>query len=302
MYAYRFSGLSVFSEMALPGAHAVPSGEPPDVTVRFGDVPRQLAAPSASGPSWQRQGDAILLCVPGLARYLIRGGDAITVALEDGALARDASVFVLGTSLGMILHQRGLLVLHGSAVARDGRALVLLGRSGAGKSTAAAALCRKGFSFVTDDVCVVRTDAGGMPLVLPDGRQLKLWQPSIDALELTDRRGEVVRETFEKYFVAPGATVGEPPVLEAIYLLRKSRPPFEDGIEALSVPDAMRMIEREAYRPALRRQLSSPQEMMAQAVGTLRHARAFMFTRPLEFGKLDATLDALIGHWQGLRP
>lgn len=302
MFYYRFSGLSVSSEMELPGGHAGARNDTPDVTVRFADVPRRLAQPSETGPAWEREGDTILLCVPRVARFLITGGSSITVALEAGASPRDASGFLLGSSLGMLLHQRGALVLHGSAVAVNGRAIILCGRSGAGKSTTAAALCQRGCSFVTDDVCVVSMAADGTPHVLPDGRQLKLWQRSIDRLDLDDRRGDVVRETFEKYFVAPEATVGEPPVLDAIYQLRESRPPFEDGIEALALPDAMRMLQQEAYRPWLRRQLSSPQQMMAQSVATLSQAQAFILTRPLDFGKLDATLDALLQHWQALRP
>src|SRR5262249_39727157 len=140
MYHYRFSGLSVDSEMELPGALAAAREEVPDATVRFGKVPRQLPQPSETGPTWEREGDTILLRVPSLARFLIGDGRSITVALEEGALARDACGFVLGSALGMLLHQRGALVLHGSAVAVNGHAIVICGRSGAGKSTTAAAL------------------------------------------------------------------------------------------------------------------------------------------------------------------
>jgi hypothetical protein len=86
MYRYRVSGLSVVSEMELSGAIAVapgdvPPGEVPDVTVRFGDVPKQLAEPSACGPTWERKGDTILLRVPRLGRFLITGGASVIVAL-----------------------------------------------------------------------------------------------------------------------------------------------------------------------------------------------------------------------------
>jgi hypothetical protein len=300
MYSYKVSGLSVVSEMELPGAIATSPGETPDVTVRFGDVPQQLAAPSATGPTWEREGDDILLHVPRLARFLITGGTSVVVALEPGATARDASGFVLGSSLGILLHQRGALVLHGAAVSKNGRAIVVCGRSGAGKSTLAAALCLKGCSFVTDDICVIGMNAGHLPIVLPDGRQLKLWQTSIDGLELEDRRGLAVRDTFEKYFVAPEVTVNEPPVLTAIYALQDDRPPFKAGIEPLALPDAMRMLEYEAYRPGLQRQLGLIPQRMSQAAATLRHARAFRLTRPLQFEQMDATVDALMRHWQEL--
>lgn len=300
MYSYRVSGLTVVSEMELPGAIAVEPGDGPDVTVRFGDVPQKLAEPSASGPTWEREGDTILLRVPRLARFLITGGASVIVALEQGAAARDASGFVLGSSLGILLHQRGALVLHGAAVARDGRAIVICGPSGAGKSTLAAALSRRGCSFVTDDICVIAMNADREPIVLPDGRQLKLWQNSISGLQLESRRGPVVRDAFEKYFVAPDVAVSDPPLLTAIYQLQDNRPPFEAGIEALALPDAMRLLEDEAYRPGLRRQLSSTEQMISQAAATLRCVTAFRLVRSLGFELLDATVDTLMLHWQEL--
>ncbi len=300
MYSYRVSGLSVTSEMELPGAIGSTRDDNPHATVRFGPVPQQLAQPSATGPAWQKEGDTILLCVPRLARFLITAGNSVTVALEDGASARDASGFVLGTSLGILLHQRGALVLHGAAVAKDDRAIAIVGHSGAGKSTIVAALCQRGYSFVTDDICVVGLNTNREPVVLPDGRQLKLWQQSIDGLDMEGRQGAAVRESFEKYFVEPQATVRAPPLLVAIYVLRESRPPFKDGIEPLALPDAMRMLEHEAFRPGLRRQLTSTPQVLAQAAATLNHARAFRFTRSLGFEKMTATLDELVRHWQGL--
>jgi hypothetical protein len=300
MYSYRVSGLSIVSEMELPGASDVAPGEAPDVTVRFGDVPPHLAEPSASGPTWEREGDTILLSVPRLARFLIAGGTSVTVALEPGAVARDASGVVLGSSLGILLHQRGSLVLHGAAVARDGRAIVICGDSGAGKSTLAAALCQRGCSFVTDDICVIATSADCKPLVLPDGRQLKLWQSAISGLRLEGSRGPVVRDGFEKYFVAPADAVGDPPLLTAIYQLQDNRPPFRAGIETLALPDTMRMLEALAYRPGLRRQLTSTEQMVSQVAALARRVPAFRLVRSLQFELMDATVDALMRHWQEL--
>lgn len=54
------------------------------------------------------------------------------------------------------LHQYGIITLHAAAVERDGRALVLLGHAGAGKTTTALRLCRDhGFSLLGNDLVVV---------------------------------------------------------------------------------------------------------------------------------------------------
>jgi hypothetical protein len=50
----------------------------------------------------------------------------------------------------------GLVTLHAAAVAREGRAVLLLGKTGAGKTCTAVRLCREhGFGLVGNDLCVV---------------------------------------------------------------------------------------------------------------------------------------------------
>ncbi|MEI9991731.1 MAG: hypothetical protein WDM86_17035 [Rhizomicrobium sp.] len=300
MFHYRISGLSVASETELPGAIPAAPALEPDVTVQLAPLPMELAGASTTGPNWQMDGAAFLLHVPRVGRFLMSAGRSISVALEDGATPRDASAFVLGSALGILLHQRGALVLHGSAVAREGRAIAICGHSGAGKSTLAAALCQAGSSFVTDDICVVGLNSARQPVVLPDGRQLKLWRQSIERLDLDGRQGEAVREDLEKYFIAPEDVAVEAPRLSAIYALRESRPPLRDGIEELDLPDAMRMLEYEAYRPGLRRKLGSAPRMLAQAGAMFGHTRVFRLARPLGFARMGETVDALLRHWDAL--
>lgn len=301
MADYRICGLTVSSELELPGAIANPSPVAgADVSIRRASVPARLSGAAETGPTWEMTSDSFLLRVPRLARFLMTGGRDIAVELEPDALERDATGFVLGTALGILLHQRGALVLHGAAVSKDGRAIAICGASGAGKSTLAAALCGSGCSFVTDDICVVGLDAQRRPIVLPDGRQLKLWKESIDRLDLADRRGEAVRETFEKYFVEPSDAPEEPPFLSAIYVLREARPPLKEGIESLALPDAVRTLDYEAYRPGLRAKMGQKLEMLTQAAAMLSHTKVFLLIRPRGFEHIAGTVASLRSHWDSL--
>jgi hypothetical protein len=71
------------------------------------------------------------------------------------------------------------VVLHGSAVAREGHgAVAILGQSGAGKSTLAAALTATGHVLVADDAVVIES-TDGHPLVTPAYPGLRLSEASV---------------------------------------------------------------------------------------------------------------------------
>jgi len=55
----------------------------------------------------------------------------------------------------VIEHRRDLIWLHGALVSRDGAALFISGKSGAGKTTLSLALSARGFSIETDDVALL---------------------------------------------------------------------------------------------------------------------------------------------------
>ena len=111
----------------------------------------------------------------------VRDGRRIEVAPVHGASRRTVRLAVLGQGMAVLLHQRGFLVLHASAVEIAGRAVAFLGDSGSGKSTLAAALHARGHRLVADDVVAVRIGRQG-PEVYAGFPQLKLWPDALTAL------------------------------------------------------------------------------------------------------------------------
>ena len=297
MYSYRVSGLSVASEIVLSGlnALAVERGRP-DVAIRRGPVPAALENVSASGATWQIAGERFLLRVPAVARFLLNAGREIVFEPEANADAGDIPIFILGTVFGILLHQREQIVLHASAVRVNGKAVLFCGASGAGKSTIAAVLAQRGYPLVTDDVCAI-TVSDGMPMVHPDGRQLKLWAQAIERLELAESRGDRVRSRLEKFYVEPGEASSEPLPLGAVYALREARPPHAAGIEQPNVVDAALILRRNAYRPLLVRRMGQKANYFHAATTIANVAGIFHLTRPLDFAAMPKTVAGLEQHW-----
>ena len=173
---YDAFGLTLRSELALPGLRAGTGA--PDGVVRRGAVTAPKGFPP-SGIAHEAEVDADRLAWLDRARLRVTDRE-ITVDSSDDAFARQC---VVGPGLGVLLHRRGVLVLHGAALDVGGRAVVLLGDKGAGKSTTAAALLARGARLLADDL-VALDPAADVPTVLPGPSQMKLWPEAAAAAGL----------------------------------------------------------------------------------------------------------------------
>jgi len=296
LHLYHVAGLAVESEIELPGAIAVHGAGVAAITVRAAPVPAALQDATKRGATWQIAGDRFLLQVPNVARFLLRGGREIMFEPAPGVEPAEVSIFLIGTVFGILLHQRGEIVLHASAVRVAGKAVLFCGASGTGKSTLAAALAQRGFPSVSDDLCAITLSAG-LPTVQPDGRHLKLWAQAIEKLDLAGRRGAPVRKQLEKFFVEPGEAFGEPLPLGAVYALREARPPQAAGIERPNVVDAALILRRNAYRPLLVNRMEQKADYFRAATAIANAAGIFHLTRALNFAAMPEVVGWLEQHW-----
>lgn len=105
-----------------------------------------------------------------------------------------------GTVVAHLLAWRGLIPMHGCAVAVDGRAVLIVGAAGAGKSSLTAGLIAAGATLVSDDLSAVAFDpAVGRATVLPGRTTIRLDSLVADwidgerlALPARDSRGKAV--------------------------------------------------------------------------------------------------------------
>jgi hypothetical protein len=299
VHFYCISGLSVSSEIVLPGMSAAAAGRRrPDVAIRRGPVPATLDGAQKLGPTWQIAGNQFLLHVPKVARFLLSGGREITFEAEPGADDGDIPLYLLGTAYGILLHQREQIVLHASAVRVNGKAILFCGPSGAGKSTLAAALAQRGYPFITDDFCAVTVTEDGSPMVHPDGRQLKLWAQAIEKLDLKGRSGARVRSRLEKFYVDPGETHAEALPLGALYALREARPPLAPGIAPTNAVDAAVVLRRMAYRPRLVNRMGQRVNYFHAATTIANKAGIYYLTRALDFAVMPDVVAELERHWR----
>lgn len=204
-------------------------------------------------PFLQMAAGDLRLTVEDIGQFRITGGDRIAWHREHpGVSDQDICTFLLGSAVGALLIQRGLLVLHGNALEKDGRAVVCMGHSGAGKSTLAYALIQQGWRLLADDLVALSPDG----LVLPGIPRIKLWHDAAKAFGLDPSQLPPIRQGLHKYLLMGEALqrATEAVPLQALYLIHQRRhdsaDPEADRItRIISQKAAALRLRNQAFRP-----------------------------------------------------
>lgn len=279
MTLVRLFGLTIDSDFPLPGLCPAPGGTAVDVTIRCGPV-----------------GEAADLTIDDVGAFAVRGGREIIVEALPGVPERNVRLFLLGSAMGLLLHQRGLFPLHANAIALDGHAFAVAGASGAGKSTLAAWFSRQGFDLLGDDVLALR-QIGGRFAALPGPPRVRLWRQSLDKFGLGSEGLEqsYTDPEFDKWDlpVATGDMAEEELPLAAIYVL-------EDGPDIALAPlggaAAAKALFDHTYRGSYVDRIGGAAQhwrtvtMLATSIPVIR------LERPRDLGRLDALGHAVLAH------
>ena len=296
--AYDVFGLRVRSQIALPDLVTTQdSGTDVDVDVAIGEVaPAPVDAPTVWGLTGT--GDRAVLTVKNVARFEVVGGNRIVVDRLAGAPMADVRLFLLGSAFGALLHQRGLLPLHANAIQIGHGAAAFMGRSGAGKSTMAAAFLDRGFTLLADDVCVVTGDDGGVPMAQPGLPRLRLWRDAVEASGRSPDDLEIAFAGHEKYVVPTHSVQAVRAIpLSRIYLLGEL-PAGETGqrIRRLNGVEAVSAIMANIYRGHYLKLLGGSERNYRKCLELVRAVPVFSVERQWGHDVMEEQIRAIARH------
>ena len=286
-------GLRVRSEIDLVGWPVV-SASAPDVMIRR----EPLSGPDLDGPPYSARAKVedgeVQLAVLGVGRYAAIGGSLIRVDADPGAKAEDVRLYLTGSMMGIILHQRGVFPLHASCVALPGGAgcAAFAGPSGAGKSTLVAEMVRQGSGFVSDDLSVMAPAARGELRVWPGAARLKLDETSLGTASGSSSDLEPAGGGRGKFHLPMDALLHHtsPAPLHRVYILTDGAGP--PRIEPLSGLEAIAALVEQTYLLATARDMGLSAQVFRLAGAMARSLTVSRLVRPrgLEYLPGVATL------------
>ncbi|MCZ3367527.1 MULTISPECIES: hypothetical protein [Methanobacterium] len=183
MFFYKAHGLSIQSTINFPELNKDNHGT--DVKIRHGKIDSSSKNILSEGifrvaSRFKMTENSVFLIWNDIEICEITQGKEITVNPFTGIEENFLRALILGPAFGILLHQRGRLVLHASTVNINGGAVAFMGFNGGGKSTTTAALINKGYPLVCDDISSVEFDKNGNPVVFSGFPRIKLWPETIE--------------------------------------------------------------------------------------------------------------------------
>lgn len=262
-------GLRVLSPLPLPAPAAQPTDSPPDVVIHVGARPTGADRWSEAGThrvyesETEVDGHPVLVAdrpdgatlrlryAEGIRFHIAKGGAEVWTDWSAPLTEADAVTFLLGPVLGAVLRERGVLVLHASALVMGGRAWAFVGPAGVGKSTLVAAGAASGVAVLTEDVLALER-TGADWFAKPAYEQIRLWDEGAGLVTAPGETLPTLTPTWPKRafdLAARGSVrVTEPTPLGGIFVLGdRDAGGARPRIEALSATEALTELLAHGY-------------------------------------------------------
>lgn len=288
-FSYSAFGLKVLSDI---NCDPCPRGSTPaDVVFRFGEVAGQLEHPHSGAMLGQASPGYFLLKIDQIAQYLVTEGTRIVIECAPAASEDTVRLILLGSPVAALLHQRGVLPLHASAIVTPKGAVIFAGSSGCGKSTLACVFQLRGYPVLADEVCPVT--AGNESFVLPAVPTLMLWADALEHLGLKHNELKRARPEIHKYLLPLGDSFQLTPIpLYKIYILEPASTAGM-GIIPISGLDSVKALSAVTYRPNLVRGMHLSRQHFNQITTVAAQTPMARVSHTAEISRIQVLADLL---------
>jgi len=192
-----------------------------------------------------------------------------------------------------LLHQRGQLILHASAVYTERGAILFMGTSGSGKSTLVAGFLERGYQVLADDLCTIGFSGDRVPQVFPGFAQIRLWSDAIKHLGYDIHTMQRVWHKEDKYtLILPNELTANFIPLHAIYLLNPAD--TQDVlVESLGLSKKFKSLLENVFRAEYVKGLGVQKAVFRQISEVLKYSQFKRVTRPRDHFSIGQLIQRL---------
>jgi hypothetical protein len=298
-YTYSAYGLNLRSDVSLP--ELVESEMLPDVDVSFHDLgDNYLNTLLSDAVQFERPGclvrvskNAVCYSWHDIGTALVRNGNEVIISTAPGTSDSDLAPFITGALLGNLLEQRGFMVLHGSAVAVDGAAAAFLGEKGAGKSTLALHLQKRGYPLLTDDLLPVVFDDNQVRTV-PGFPRIKVWSDTVRSMGFDpDTLPKINKFIDKRSYVCADGFLSDSVNVGRIYILTDDP---KIAIEQIDPSKAFIELTRNTYLSRYLDATGKTADHFRKCETLVTSVPIFRLRRPRDFACLPEVTSAVVEH------
>jgi hypothetical protein len=289
-YYYKSYGVNIKSDFEIPDLIEDKS-ESPDVIFKSGSLSIGLKSEERGAFFFDPDNSEFIFRISKIATYSIKQGKTIIVDPDPGSAIEDVNIYLLGTAFGVLLHQRGILPIHGSAVLNGNEAVIFAGDTAAGKSTLVAGCAVRGYGVVSDDISALSLNNTSKITISPGIPHIKLCE---DALKFFDLKKQIHSTSLnqEKYKVniLKAGFIFEPSVLNKIIIIEPSERSDFLTTEIYGTEKFQKLMKH-TYRPWAVHKLGLTSNHIKLVAKIASNIRVFCVKRPVRQSSIDLFID-----------
>lgn len=301
------------SQFPLVRERAAEPNDIPSIRLSLEIVPPSLLPATSETPLWDVQNESVIN-ERHKDRFVVRcGRDAFVEYFPARHVARarfsgEATTYHVAFScltplLDWCLKSARFFLMHGSAVVRDGKGVLMVAPSGVGKSTTAMLLAGGGFLILHDDLIWVRKSGKGIELVGAPG-PIRLRPDALARLEgVWTNRAAQIRQVHERdpdgktmFFAEPIPKRDELTRCVAVCLLERSG--GQTSCRAATSAEALGWLVTQSF-------IGDPQfarEYLGTLVGLSEDAPQFLVTLGSDVDSVPDILEEILAAADGSQP
>lgn len=297
MITYRAFGMYIETKLPLPMLDTCPPHDNPDLLITADEIPRSSPGGILVKRHAHIKGLEAWLNFTGVGRFWVNNGREIRTTPVPERDDQDWYFHLLGPAFLCALTQRDKLPLHACALLVNGKAVLVLGQSGTGKSTLAIGMDKLGIPVLSDDLCAVSISAENMIGVSSAYPYVKLHSPPDWLMPVRPLWHHAHNRRLKNYFALETPVPNTVFPLSAVYVLEQG---CATTFEHLSVEQAEGELHANTQRRALYRAIKGAQAHRVWCQTLAEKIPAFRFSRRYNSGAFFSELQQLIEHASGL--